>query len=108
MVDRDGSYSYSDVRKVTVKGLEGILQLSEVTPNPASNNAKVLVTISEPMNVNIEIIDLNGRKVLDIMNGTLASTREINFNLSTVPSGTYTLVLRSGDILLTKTFTVTK
>lgn len=108
MVDKDGSYSYSDVRKVTIKGLEGVLQLSEITPNPASNNAKVLVTVSEPMIVNIEIIDLNGRKVLEVMNGTLASTREINFNLSTIPSGTYTLVLRSGDILLTKTFTVTK
>lgn len=108
MVDKDGSFSYSDVRKVTVKGLEGNLQLSEVTPNPASNNAKVLVTVSEPMNVNIEIIDLNGRRVLEVMNGSLNSTREINFNLSSVPSGTYTLVLRSGDIILTKTFTVTK
>ncbi len=108
MVDKDGSYSYSDIRKVTVKGLEGSLQLSEITPNPASNNAKVLVTVSEPMNVNIEVIDLNGRRVLEVMNGSLNSTREINFNLSTVPSGTYTLVLRSGDIILTKTFTVTK
>lgn len=108
MIDKDGSYSYSDVRKVTVTGLEGNLQLSEITPNPASNNARVTVTVSEPMNVNIELIDLNGRRVLEIMNGNLNSTREINFNLSSVPSGTYTLVLRSGDIILTRTFTVAK
>lgn len=108
MVDKDGSYSYSDVRKVTVKGLEGNLQLSEITPNPASNNAKVTVTVSEPMIVNIEVVDLNGRRVLEVLNGSLNSTREINFNLSSVPSGTYTLVLRSGDIILTKTFSVTK
>lgn len=108
MVDKDGSYSYSNVQKVTVTGLEGNLLLSEVTPNPASNTAKVTVSVSQPMNVQIEVIDINGRKVLELHNGTLSSSRDININLSNVASGTYTLILRSGDIILTRTFNVTK
>ncbi len=108
MVDKDGAYSYSDNEMITVQGLEGNLWLGEINPRPASNFATVQVNISTPMNVEITLIDINGRKVMEVMNGTMNASKEFTMNLQSVPSGNYTLILRSGDITLTRTLTVTK
>lgn len=108
MVDKDGSFSYSDSKLVTIAGSEGTVWMSEVTPSPANSIAKVQLNISNSMNIDLAVFDLNGRRVLDVLNGTQDMSRELTINISSLPAGSYTLMLRSGEILITRSFTVVR
>jgi hypothetical protein len=108
MVDKDGSYNYSDVKYVTINGVEGTISMSEITPSPAQNTAKVHLDIFGSMNVDLAVFDLNGRRVMDVLSGIQNSSQDLTINVSTLPAGSYTLILRSNDIVITKTFTVVR
>jgi hypothetical protein len=107
MVDKDGSYSYSDSKLVTISGSEGTVWMSDVTPRPATSVLKVQLDITNTMNIDLAVFDLNGRRVLDVINGQ-ATTRELSINITSLPAGSYTLMLRSGDVIITKPFTVVR
>jgi hypothetical protein len=107
MVDKDGSFSYSDSKLVTIAGSEGTIYMSEVNPRPASTVALVKLNLTGSMNIDLAIYDLNGRKVLDVINGQ-CSTRDLSINVSTLPAGSYSLILRSGDIVITKPITIVR
>jgi hypothetical protein len=108
MVDKDGSYSYSDIKKVTIAGLNGTISMSDVTPSPAQSTANVHLDIFGSMNVDLSVYDLDGRKVMTVLNGMQNNSQDLSINVSNLLSGTYTLILRSGDVVITKTFTVVR
>jgi hypothetical protein len=91
-VDYDGQFSYSPVRLVKFAG-KNVLT---ITPNPASSFVKVYSS-SSPLN--ISIYDQSGRKVASqvLTNGM------IQFNISGLAKGTYTVVADSkGERIETK------
>ena len=66
-----------------------ILQLSN-SPNPADDYTRINFNLDESSKVKIEIIDINGRKVAEILNeNRFAGQNRIEWNTSSLQSGTY-------------------
>ena len=102
MMDKDGRYEYSDERMVEVGG-EG-LWISEARPNPVQGVAKFDIRTNNK-NVELSVYDVNGRNMevkYEISNGVM------EMDMSGVNSGVYTIVLKSGDLMLTRQLRVVK
>ncbi len=109
MVDLDGSSSYSNEKVVTMDGLEGIAFLDEVTPNPVMNISTLSYKLSNTMNVSVVMYDMNGKEVANLASGTKAAGNyDLTINSKDFPAGTYTVVLTSGEIILTKQVKIVK
>ncbi|MGB8191478.1 MAG: GEVED domain-containing protein [Chitinophagaceae bacterium] len=61
MLSADGSYQYSEVRLVELKRLNVGLK---IIPNPAKSATSVTFTLNRNEQVNISVIDISGRKVV--------------------------------------------
>jgi hypothetical protein len=109
MTDKDGSVSYSNEKIVEIRGEVGFVQLGEVLPNPSINDAQIELSLGNDMNVDLSLFDMNGRKVQTILSGSQNSgTQHITINTKELSSGTYTLILKAGDVLINRNFQVVK
>jgi hypothetical protein len=108
-LDRDGSHSYSGEQIVTMTGISGAAWLGNAIPNPASNDSKVSYRMSESGSVRISMYDASGKEVAVLFDGTQTSgDHELNLRVGSYTSGSYTLVLQSGNIHLTTPLTIVK
>ncbi|MEN9318267.1 MAG: hypothetical protein RL712_837, partial [Bacteroidota bacterium] len=76
------------------------LQIVEISPNPIEANSKIVIRNTKPNEfVVVELLDLQGRKVANIFEGTLSeSTNTFFMSDLTLPSqGVYLVSLRSGE-----------
>ncbi len=109
MIDKDGKFTYSDPQKVTIAGQIGNINLTEILPNPATDNAKFDLTLENSANIDLALFDMSGRRVETLYTGMQNSGRyPINIDCKELASGTYSLVLTAGDVVLTKTFQINK
>jgi hypothetical protein len=109
MSDKDGSVNYSDTRTVEVRGEVGYINLSDINPNPASVDSKAELVLGNDMQVEINLYDMSGRMIQTLMSGSQsAGTHQLIINAKSLTSGTYTLILRAGDVVITKNFQVVK
>ncbi|MEI6853663.1 MAG: T9SS type A sorting domain-containing protein, partial [Bacteroidota bacterium] len=61
-----------------------------VYPNPASGSTSVDFNLTNDEKVKIEVIDLSGRTIMEIQNGSLSSGQQhITFDASSLPTGAY-------------------
>jgi PKD repeat protein len=69
---------------------KGVIEnVSEIYPNPVNNNAKLDITVIEPVNLNITIFGQTGQ-MMDQQGVTLNSgSHNINLDISTLPVGLY-------------------
>lgn len=107
-VDKDGNFDHSEVRLVTMTTENGIITLGEAQPNPASNSTKVEFTLSQPNSVSVTLYDINGNAVESVSNFYSTGTHFFTPDLSKIASGSYTVVLKSGEVVLTKSLNVVK
>jgi len=109
MVDRDGKYEYSDVKTVTLGGIEGKAWLGSVSPNPVNGISSIEYGLGNGMNVNIAIYDANGKKVIDLENGYRnTGVYNLQINSEKLSSGAYTIIMNIGETVLTESMTVVK
>jgi hypothetical protein len=89
LLSADGRYQYSEIRIVEIKQLNAGLR---IMPNPASVAAQLTFNCTRSQQVNIFVIDVNGRKVLQ---RTFASVKGMNQvqlnNLHQLVPGMYTV-----------------
>jgi len=65
-----------------------------VFPNPATEQATVVVNLNESNQVTIELYDLAGKKALSLFEGTMnAGTNYVNFSSTNLNAGIYTAVI---------------
>jgi hypothetical protein len=99
--DIDNSYTYSEVIKIVVSGTA--LQ-TIVYPNPAQS--ELTISLYNPVNqtIKISLIDMLGRDVMSIFNGTSeVGQRIIPVNVSALPKGIYVCqIIGSKDKVQTK------
>ena len=69
MYEKDGKFEYSPEKLVTLTGENGTVWMNEIAPNPASNIANIEYNLSQNMNIELGIYDLNGNKVLNLFEG---------------------------------------
>jgi predicted CopG family antitoxin len=93
-VDFDGKESYSDVRKVN----QNSELSSEVVayPNPFENNINLNISQVDKENVWIEVIDLNGQKLLDLSKEIASGNSTVALpEMEGLPSGIYFIKVKS-------------
>jgi hypothetical protein len=109
MYERDGKFEYSQEKLVTLTGNNGTVWMNEIVPNPASNIANIEYNLSQNMNIELGIYDLNGNRVLNLFEGVQNSgTQILSADLSKLSSGSYNVVLKADGILLTTKLNVVK
>lgn len=108
LVDADGSYDYSYAKEITLDGGIG-LTLSEPMPNPVVNSAELTYTIGAKSQVTINLYDVTGKLVSELVNNELESGAfTLTLNASSLNSGVYTLVMSVGNNTITKNINITK
>ncbi len=109
LVDADGQYTYSDVKIVNVQGETGAAYINSLNPNPVTETSEVQFTISNEMNISAMVYDLSGRVIATLFNGTKpAGTHSLSIDAHNFASGSYTIVIKAGDNMLTQSMNVVK
>ncbi len=70
----------------------------KIYPQPVEDESVLQLTIDQPYDITVDIIDILGRKVSHIPAGMLsAGTHHLSLKAHHLPRGTYHAVIRSGD-----------
>jgi hypothetical protein len=81
----------------------GTVQLSQNYPNPFNPSTTIRFSLPTHSNVSLVLFDMTGRKVLTLLEETLAAGfHEVNFEPKTLAGGLYFYRLISGDVVRTK------
>ena len=108
-IDMDGARSSSSEVDVTIDGEGNGLFLAEVTPNPVNQSAKVSFTLASAGEVQMVLVNVAGQEVLSILTGSYAAgTHSASIDAASLATGTYTLVLRSSGMVVSKNVTIAK
>ena len=80
-----------------------VINVTEISPNPVSDNSIVVLTLAVEMNVSVEIFSLTGQKVFESPATKMqAGTRTLNINASNLNSGVYFYTINAGNERITK------
>ena len=102
MIDLDGKFEYSNEKKVE---FGGTFTLGDAQPNPAIGDFVTFSMNTVENNIDVVLYDVNGRKV-DFT--YVINAEGLQVNLHMIPSGNYTMLVKSGDLTITRQFQVTK
>jgi len=107
-VDKDGLYTYSKV--IAIKKSNNHLLNVEIYPNPVREIMKVEIEIGMDGNIESEILDENGRTVLEPSFAGYKKSGKFSFDidLGILASGTYILKIKNPHGIVNKKFGVTK
>lgn len=108
MVDVDGSSARSQEVAVTISNSNNTLWISDLSPNPVVSSANVTFGSSTNEPVELKLFNLSGQEVATVFTGSLSGSTTESMSSGTLPSGVYTLVLRSGDAIVTKSVTIAR
>ncbi|MBT8386756.1 MAG: S8 family serine peptidase, partial [Ignavibacteria bacterium] len=88
-IDLDGTFEYSNAIEVDVMAPGGF-SLGQNYPNPFNPATTIEYSVPEVSNVTITIYSIVGELAATLVSGTIeAGYHRINFDASTLPSGTY-------------------
>lgn len=68
---------------------EGALTIERIYPNPTTSAATVRVALAERGQVQVAVVDLLGRTVLEVEQVAAGGTHEVRLDTSALPAGTY-------------------
>ncbi len=108
MVDLDGRFEYSRVNTVSFTAIRGITV--QVTPNPSNGQVALKVVSGVKRLAMINIVDMQGRilmnKRISITDGT--NLIMLSAEANRLPSGTYTVLLNTGEEKLSAKMVIQK
>ncbi len=109
MVDEDGTYLYSQTVMVRKDGkaLQGV----KISPNPANGASDVTVRFDAPAAamVNIRVVDMSGRILLEQQNRASAGTNSVTINnIRSLQPGMYLVQLKNGEQLETTKLVISR
>ncbi|MBL4658134.1 MAG: T9SS type A sorting domain-containing protein [Flavobacteriales bacterium] len=87
--DYDGSYTYSQTVAVNLEGIN----LINIYPVPAVDNMMAIVLSAFETGISFQILDLTGRKVVNVDFVVQEGLNEISLDVSSLASGNYMLSL---------------
>ncbi|QNL22752.1 T9SS type A sorting domain-containing protein [Hyphobacterium sp. CCMP332] len=82
----------------------GINENISIFPNPAKNSLNIDLNLNTPVKVEMEIISIEGKKMINIANSTLSDSHKMNIDINELPGGIYIMnfTLSDGRTLNTK------
>jgi len=92
LVDRDGKYTYSDVKSVRI----GIVTAVSLYPNPAHDYVNVTLSATAGQSVLIRLFNQNGQVLIE-KNVTNAGGTTVPLAVSSYPEGNYIIVVSAAD-----------
>lgn len=102
-----GRLKYSPV--ISVKTNAGFIQDIQVAPNPVRERIQLGIKTEKPMQVEISITNVNGKKMLRSVQNLVTGTNYLTYNeVKSWQGGIYLLVVNTGNAVLTKKFIVLK
>ncbi len=96
MVDKDGSFRYSEI--IVLKPTAGSFELQQIKPNPFTSQVQVVITGTKNNSLQVNMLDVHGR-LIKTQKETIAqgsNTITIN-NLSSLSKGIYFLEIIAQD-----------
>ncbi len=105
IVDKDGQSAYTRVLMVTAELSKSNIYLY---PNPSRGNVKIHLTQSKPIVAELRVLDNSGRLVQKKQISLIAGIQEVSLDLSSLPDGSYRVMLNgqgvqwSGSVIKTK------
>ncbi len=109
MVDKNGSYEYSQVSSITLTGNEGVVSVSEFEPNPANSTSYLNVDLSSIANVSVALYNADGSFVANLFEGELsAGTKSIELNVNQIANGSYNAIITINGITFVKRINIVK
>ena len=89
---------------INIQGATGVVEAEDgisafnVFPNPANDNSTVEFSIDESQNMNVDIVDLNGKIVQSVHSGNLAAgMHRMPINVAELSSGMYFVRLQNAE-----------
>jgi hypothetical protein len=100
------------VELTNTSGIEDVIDLKSLAiyPNPAKTTLNLNFSVKQDENVNLEILNILGTKVLELNAGNLqknAFHRE-SLNVSNLPDGIYIVNIRAGDSQISRKIQIIK
>ncbi|MFU8860742.1 MAG: endonuclease/exonuclease/phosphatase family protein [Cyclonatronaceae bacterium] len=90
-------------------GLINSYSLAQNFPNPFNPATTITFTVPEPGNVRIDVFDVLGRRIADLVNETYSSgVHNVAFNASDLPSGIFLIRMNAGNQVFTRKMTLVK
>lgn len=90
------SWSVADLSSSAQELLNQGFLISAIAPNPVQQNAQVSYHLPRATNIQLQLLDLHGRIVKILMQGRQAAgPHQLTFSVDQLPSGSYTLSLRT-------------
>jgi len=110
--DHNGTYTYSDIRSVTISGtgtFSGTASL-EIFPNPSARSITCNIVVLTGGKYRLAIYDLSARMLLYRDLELTAGAHSLNDDISSLSNGTYTIVLsdEQNDHIVTKLLMINK
>lgn len=104
----DNRFTTSSVEQDTTKENS----IVKVYPNPADKELKVDFRLKEKNTIKLDIYDINGNHVKNLLNdgiyGEGLHEKELSFDITSLPIGTYDIRMIVGDEFKTKSFVVVR
>ena len=80
----------------------------QVYPNPANDQLTAKFALTGSSNVSVEVTDLSGRTLQQVMHGVVSGNQQITVNTQNLSSGMYFLRVSDGENVSVNKFTVAK
>jgi len=111
--NRWGTFNTAPVVRANFNPEAGIANNSKVVtevnvfPNPAKTTATVEFNVVNSSNVSIEVVDVTGKVVATkSLNNVATGANSVEFNVSSLASGVYTVAIKSNDSKVTRKLTI--
>lgn len=90
---------------VGIEENEASVSIGNVYPNPTSGESKFNYSLANASDVTIEIVDITGKTVYTVNNGTqTAGSHELSFNAASFSNGVYYVKISTDEATATKKF----
>lgn len=95
MIDKDGSFTYSDIVIITLPGITGKVS---VFPNPALNQIKITISAPADGKAKWNLVDNTGRIVMQNSAQLKKGNNSLSLNIGTLSTGVYYLGVSGGGV----------
>ena len=95
MVDKDGQFTYSPIRQITIDNSAFTIT---IFPNPAKDNLQVQIDSDKKMALKLQVISLDGKVLLNTSFNATEGSILRSINISALLRGSYLLKIKSIDV----------
>ncbi len=97
MIDIDGSYKWSNIALLKIKGAKNQSGVTVLFPNPASGSISLDMGYKPVADFTVHINDVYGKRVMDFINPILNNKNIASFDISRLSAGLYFVNIQNYD-----------